>query len=786
MFFTRFLSHWFCRHFSPFHPSLYSGREILAGLSAEVHCSFNEKGIPSLTASNEEDLFFVQGYLHARERLWLMELSRATFRGELASLLGEMKVAPPAVSHQLQSYTTVHLDRFIRTFGLYESAKKAPALLSPLFLTKLDAYLAGVNMHIQHVQKHPHLAPLELRLLKRKILPWSREDACGIEKLFAFQLNYSWRSLLALHLIEAKLGQKQEELHFRYPHHHPPLTQTKAISDFLLLEESLRNFTALSGKSLGSNAWVLSGKKTASGKPLLANDPHLSLQIPSNWYFISLKAPHFQVTGASVPGSPGVLIGHNEHLAWGFTNAMADDADLYEEELNAEGTHYRQGEEWKPLRCREEVIRIRNRPSKTVTIRATERGPLMSDCFSHTDLTLSFQWTMHQTSRHIESFYQMARAKNKEALLEAVKDFVAPAQNLMYADIQGNIGYHYLGKIPIRPGDRDLSIQKGSTATPWKGYIPFHELPALENPESGILVTANQKIEDERYPYYISHFYEPAFRANRIYTRLQESNAWSLDQMSSVFLDVHCLQAEAFLEKHLPSLLANTTLQSQAIQYLKEWDFRLTTESVGASLFNVWYMKALKLFLEPLLGTPLFYFYIEILHQASTPFEAILSGTTSFASPEEVRQKLQESFQQALEELQQNIGPHLEQWKWGKLHVLPLEHLFGTNPLLGPSLNIGPIPGEGGSMTVNNGTFSLAKPYTQLLGASCRFFADLSNLKRSGFSLPGGQSGHWNSPHYRDQLDDWILGKYSTTETSGQKQKKFLPADINTSSFRKV
>ncbi|MEK7487161.1 MAG: penicillin acylase family protein [Planctomycetota bacterium] len=775
MFFSRFLSYWFCRYFSPYHASLYSGQETLAGLSAEVQCSFNEKGIPTLMASNEEDLFFVQGYLHARERLWLMELSRATFRGELAELLGEIPLEPPAVSHQLQSYTTVDLDRFIRTFGLYESGKKAPPLLSETFCSKLDAYLLGVNTHIQQIQKNPHLAPLEIRLLKRKVKPWTREDSCCIEKLFAFQLNYSWRSLLVLHLIEAHLGTKQDELKFRYPAHHPPLTQTKSVADFLRLEESIRNFTSLAGKSLGSNAWVLSGKKTASGKPLLANDPHLSLQIPAVWYFVSLKAPHFQGTGASIPGTPGILIGHNEHLAWGFTNAMADDADLYEEELNSEKTHYRQGEEWRPLTFREEILEIRDQEPRKVIIRSTERGPLISDCFSHTDLPLSFRWTMHDTSTHIENFYHAVRAKNKEELLDAVKKFVAPAQNLIYADIQGNIGYHYLGKIPIRPGDRDLRIQKGSESSQWKGYIPFQELPSLENPDSGILVTANQKIEDEHYPYYISHFYEPAFRANRIYSRLQEHNDWTPEQIERVFLDVHCLQAEQFLQRHLACLSRSTDFEEQAIRYLKEWDFKMTAESIGASLFNVWYLKALKLFLEPLLGTTLFGFYVEILHQAVTPFETILSGTTLFASQEEVRLKLQESFKQSLQELQKMLGPEIDQWKWGKIHRLPLEHLFGSNPLLGPRLNIGPIPGAGGSMTVNNGTFSLAKPFTQLLGASCRFLADLSQLDHSGFSLPGGQSGHWNSPHYQDQLSDWILGKLTTPASSTKKRKTFLP-----------
>lgn len=771
--FLRFASRVCGKMFSPFHPQWYSQKESLSGLQYPAECRFNSKGIPVIEAKTEEDLFFLQGYLHARERLWQMELTRATYRGQLASLLGKISLNPPSVSHQLQPFNTVDFDRFVRTFGLWESGKKGVEKLSTSFRPKLEAYCHGVNTHLQQIQKNPQLAPLELKVLKHTLALWTLEDCCAVEKLFAFQLNYSWRSLLVLHLIEA---QKKETApwRFRYPDHHPPLTQT-VPGELLALEESARNFVSLGGRSIGSNAWIISGKWSQSGKPLFANDPHLSLLVPSNWYFIGLQAPSFNVAGASLPGTPGIVLGHNKRLAWGFTNAMADDADLYEEELNPEGTHYRQGEEWRPLQTRQEVIRVKKEESQTVTVRATERGPLISDCFPNTSLHLSLKWAMHQTSCQVENFYHLAQAQTKEELVQAMEPFVAPAQNLMYADIHGNIGYHLIGKIPIRPGDRALKIQLGKNVSPWQGYVPYDALPALENPESGLLVTANQKLEDEQYPYYISHFYEPGYRANRIYACLQERKQWDIKQFATLFQDVYSLHAEQFLQKYLTCLKPQTDLENQAVQFLREWNREMQAESVGACIFNVWYVEALKALLLPYLGTPLFYFYTEILHQASTPFEELLAGKFKVFSEAEIQDTLNSSFRISLAFLQEKFGATLQNWEWGKLHQLPLRHLLGGHPLFRDTLNLGPIPGRGASMTVDNGTFSFAKPYDQLIGASCRFIADLSNLEQAGFSLPSGQSGHWDSPHYGNMLEDWKLGQFSVIEDRVQQRKEFSP-----------
>jgi penicillin amidase len=780
------LSRFFLRYFSPYSSHFYQGLEYLPGLQKEVQCDFQTSGIPRIRAENEEDLFYIQGYLHAKERFWQMESMRCFFRGELAGLFGILPLKPPEISHHLSGFTTLDLDRFVRTFGIWQAAQKGKALLSETFLPPIQAYIHGINTYLEQLEESPHLAPLELRFLQRTPDPWTIEDCCAVEKMMTFQLNYTWKSVLALFLVESKIGYRASYLQY-----HPPETPTEAthtlgeklVENLLFLEEQTRQFMGIEGSPQGSNSWAISGKHSKTGKPLLANDPHLSLLLPATWYAVEMEAPTFFVSGVGIPGCPGVVVGRNRTLAWGITNAMADDSDLYFEEIHENGKYYRQDSSWKSLEIREEKIPVRKQESQFFKVRSTERGPLLSDALTTlppSSLGISFQWPMHQASAQVENFYWMAKSQTKEDLLNAVQTFVGPAQNLVYADREGNIGFQGIGKIPIRATKtRGLKIQHGASALAWKGFIPFAELPALQNPPSGFIVMANHRVVDEQYPYYFSHFFEPSYRAQQIWKRLQEKELWDLESMESLFLDVHCLHAKRFVSRHLKAIEAmlRTPLEKQAFECLNQWDFQFTQDSPATSLFNVWYIETLKLVLEPKLGSQVYRCYVEILHQATTPFEEILEGKTPLLSEKEVPYRLYEAWTKALAFLEKNYGSAWEGWSWGKLHQIALQHPFGKIPGFGASLNLGPVPYEGGSMTVNNGSYSLALPFRQLLGASCRMVASLATEKELGVILPGGQSGHFNSPYYGDQLALWREGKLAYPDHRPfQGKKRFCPA----------
>lgn len=768
-------------------PSLptYRGALALAGLKQTVQVRWDRFAIPQVRAANEADLFFAQGFLHAQERLWQMELSRRFLSGRMAEVFGSVPLPWQDLSAQFRRRTSVDLDYFMRLLGIRACAEDSLALLPEGLRLLLDAYANGVNRYIEMCGAK---LPWEFRLLRHHPEAWRAQDTLTIGKGFALLLSTALYTRLNFFAVAARLKDqpgKLRDLFPAYPDSAPVIARATwdDIASFWRFTNGVLAAGGFHPAGNGSNSWAIAPSRSSTGGALLCNDPHLRMTLPSIWYLMHLKsaAPspngrEYEVWGASIPGCPLIQIGHNRSIAWGITAAVCDDVEIYREKLHRlEPDRYLAGHEWRELESRREIITVRrSRPIEKV-IRHTRHGPVISDFneMASAGEILSVRWSAHEPSAESHSLYGVNHATNWQEFLESLRHHGAPSLNFVYADRAGNIGYTLAGNIPLRAGVPNLLPLPGwDEISDWRGYIPHEDLPRVFNPPDGIVASANNRITDAAYPYYLSHFYEPPHRFRRIGQLVSQREKYSAESLAALQLDDVSLHAKELITALAPELKTKTmsggnmTVETAA-DYLLSWDGACAETSVAAAIFHVFHHRLLVNLLGPDLGEELFSAYVEILNQCIVPTDRILTDPNSIWFARRSRSELVSSaLRETCAELEQALGPDISKWHWGKIHTLQINHSLGRVALLKNLTGIGPWPAPGDGMTLNLGFYRHSNPYAQTVGASLRFIVDMANQPSSSHILPSGQSGHPWSSHYRDQAELWRSG--GSINTSAQ------------------
>ena len=745
-------------------PDIRSETLTLKGLSEPVEVLYDSMGVPHIFAASLDDLFFAQGHVHATHRLWQMEMFRRVLQGRLSEIYGE---------------ATLDTDRFLRTIGLEEAAEAgAPPVDTPIS-RHAERYAQGVNAAIEGWRG---LLPPEFVLLRFRPEPWLPVLTQGIEKIMAWDLS-DYQTGLNLAAARETLGDSAlVPLMPVYPDwgvtivdgwpqapeagEGPPGEEAQAtagpsaplppaLPPELLAQASLSDDVArvleLGSVVRASNSWVVGGERSRSGKPLLANDMHLSLDAPNIWFLVGLHAPGFDVVGMSIPGAPGVVAGHSKAVAWGFTNAMVDDSDFFVERVNPDNPEeYLTPDGWLPFETREEVIRVKGGDPVTLTVRSTRHGPVVTPVEERAgDQILAFQWVAHAPAGTFQDFLGMAQAQSTEEFLEAMRDFNNPHQNVVFADTAGAWGYWMGGRVPIRASGTppQLPVPGWTGEHDWLGWVPFEEKPHVLAPERGYVATANNaQGRDERALRVTDGNWFGPYRAQRISELLEAQDLHDAESLLAIQMD----PGSAFVDRnigHAVEAFRAAGLEELALR-LESWDRQADLESTEATLFHSWWASLHRGFMEHYYGGDRGYFPDRILEEA-------LAGEVEAPPGLELPPTATEEAALAAAEF--------ADLPWGEAHQLTLDHPLAVVPVVGSLLRFGRsgIPRVGGPYSVNVGPFGGSRPpFRSGYGPSQRHVVDMADPDGSGgFILPGGQSGYPDNPHSFDQLELWSEGR---------------------------
>jgi penicillin amidase len=768
------------------------GTVRLPGLKGPVEVLRDRWGVPHIYADAAEDLFFAQGYVHAQDRLWQMEFQRRVGSGRLSEVVGE---------------AALELDRFFRVMGLNRAAQAEAEALDDETRRALEAYAAGVNAYM--ASRRGSLS-LEFGLLRFRPEPWQPVDSLYWAKAMAWNLSCNWESELIRARLAVKLGaDRAADLEPRYPADNPTIVSggglpkgaapppngwgSDALRDALRLVEQTFQANLPAAKpdtsppvlpqaAGNSNQWVVTGGRSATGKPLLANDTHLQLQMPANWYQVHLVGGGYNVIGVSLPGLPGVVIGHNERCAWSVTTAWQDVQDLYVEKLNPENPHqYEYQGEWLDAEVVHEEIRVRGRAEPVVEeVIVTRHGPIISALVGE-ETPLALRWLALEPGGLLGSALRYNRARNWDEFRAALGDWSTPAHNFIYADAEGNIGYLQAGWLPIRAKGYGLAPAPGWTGEyEWQGYRSLDEWPQVYNPESGWLATANNLVVDANYPHFLSADLENPCRARRVVDLVTTKMGLTADDFARFQRDTYSAQAERFAA-HVVAVEPRSDEERRALSYLKNWDHRLGLDSVAASIYHVCRLRALHLFFGDHLGeladsyvgvgiTPLgdtgpyhgrsFVRLLELLDSPEGEDDYWLRDPVS--GGQRTRQTLlRQALREALDVLQEELGRDMARWTWRRLNKVHFAHPVGSVRPLNRVFNRGPYSIGGDLDTLLRASTLPRFPFEPVAtGDALRFIADLSDWERCRIVVPGGQSGHVASRHYADLIPFWLKGRF--------------------------
>jgi penicillin amidase len=752
------------------------GRLRVSGLSAPVSVTRDSHGVPTITAANLEDLFFAQGYVTAQDRLWQMDVIRRAGSGELSEIIGE---------------DTLQLDREQRILGLRAAARKSLEMASPQERTFFDAYARGVNAYISGRRNH---LPIEFRILGYQPKPWLPEDSVVIANQMVKDLNFHYfYDALAREQILAKLGPDlTADLYVNRSWHDRPPTvmrenldqpeQTPASGSEddgdedsgpdNAVTQGIPTVPSLDLPVNGSNDWVVSGAHTVTGKPLLSNDMHLGHQMPNLWYEAHLHTGNVDVAGVTLPGMPYVIVGHNQRIAWGFTNVGPTVTDVYIENFNAQGA-YQTPTGWIQPEHRVELIHVKGKADVNLDVKTTRHGPIITELVPGETRSLALRWTLYDGLRI--PFFDVNAAQNWDEFKKAFSLLDAPGQNVVYADVDGNIGYHTTGKVPIRAaGDGSLPVSGADNAHEWASYIPFEKLPSVYNPSSGIIATANGRITPNGYPNSISMEWEAPWRTARIYRVLESGRQFSPADMLALQTDVQS-EADLFAAERLVYAVDHASKPSarakQAADLMRGWDGRMQASSAAPTLAENSIRELRRLLLEPKLGrapadraqeNATLNWKTYSWEMRSVWLENILLHRPKRWLPEKYP-NYDELLAAAVDAAVNapEAPPDLATWRWGAFNAVEIQHpILGHLPIIRRWTGPGTQEQSGSGYTV--------KAVTIHHGPSERFTANLANLDESTLNLVTGQGGNFLSPYYMDQWKAWYEGTTFTLPFSAK------------------
>jgi penicillin amidase len=754
------------------------GTILLAGLSAPVEVTRDAHGVPHITAANLNDLFFAQGYVIAQDRLWQMDMARRVAAGELSEIL------PP----KLFGENVLKLDRRQRILGVRMIAEQSAGRLSGEKKDAFEAYARGVNAYIE---SHKDSLPPEFKLLRYRPKPWTSVDSYLVGAQMAVVLQFEYvQHLWAREWVTAHVGPKlAADLYVNTSwRDHPPTatppdfnenpppmpegSETELFSPHLpdrgpltstlpkWLQETLEGRDDL--LIPGSNDWVVSGAHTATGKPLLSNDMHLDHGVPGIWHESHLSAPGIDVAGVTFPGVPFIVVGHNQHVAWGFTNVGPATVDLYIENFNANG-EYQTPTGWQKAQHRREVIHVRDAQDVPLDIESTRHGPIVSGLFQGEPRKLALKWTAYDPGLVDIPFLDVDRAQNWNQFKQAIAEFGIPSQNAVYADADGNIGYIATGKVPIRKNNDNacVPVSGADDAHEWTGYIPFDQMPQTFNPPSGIIATANGRITPDGYPYQLSCEWVSSERQQRIYHLLNADKKFTPADMLGIEMDIFS-SYDLFLAQRFVYAIDHSQSASprakQAADLLRGWDGQMRADSAAPRIVVDTGHALRQMMLEPKLGgspkkredwTGWRNYRWE---NSNTWMENTLLKQdhdflpANFASYNDLLTAAVEKAVSA-----PGVPSDLSKWQWGEETALHLKHpLFGMLPVFERWAGPGYAPQSGGAVTV--------RAVGDGFGPSERFTANLADLDETTLNITTGESGNIFSPYFMDHWPAWYGG----------------------------
>ncbi len=738
----------------------YDGAETVSGLDAPVEIVRDAHAIPHIYAQSPRDGAFAMGYVHAQDRLWQLEMQRRIGAARLSEVVGE---------------PGLETDRFLRTLGLYRVAERNFEMLSPEVQEIYEAYARGVNAWLEN---RSGLLPLEFQLLGHEPEPWRPADSLVWLKIMAWDLGDNFGDELLRARLAGRLDAGQlQDLWAQHPD--DPAPGPQAVPDALETNDidygALLSSAPVAGASgLGSNGWAVSGEHTASGRPLLANDPHLRLEIPGVWYLAHVSTPEFDIAGATLPGLPVPILGRNRHFAWGFTNTGPDVQDLFIERIDPDDpARYLAPEGSLPFDARTETIGVSGEDAIELAVRATRHGPVISDLveesaeFLEEGHVLAFAWTaLADDDRTAEALVRAPAAEDWEGFVEALRDVAAPQQTIVFADREGNIGHIAPGRVPVRAsGWGHMPVPGWTGVHDWEGWIPFEELPRTFNPASGRVVSANNRIVPLDYPHYITDAWAPPYRAHRIEALLDARTKHDVSSFTMIQQDLLSLPAARLL----PVLLSRTEPSSdearRAVAMLEDWDRRMSRDRPEPLIYAAWLRALMRALFADELGDAFEdYWKIrpETIRRALTVHTAWCDVVTT-AEREGCAEVVTDALDGAVEFVAADHGRDMTAWRWGEAHAVHMKHrILGELPAIGSWFEVR-LPSGGEKDTVKAGGFDVndpEAPFTQNHGAGYRAVYDLGEPERSVFMISTGQSGNPLSSHYEDLSEPWRDGRY--------------------------
>ncbi len=773
----------------------HEGSLRLAGLKSTVKVSRDGAGVVHIEGDSITDTAFALGFTHAQERGWQLEFNRRIMHGELAEILGD---------------AALPVDKLIRTLGIYQVAQKQYAGYPEDAKATLQAYSKGIQAFYASGSQtlSPEFLLLGTKPGGRSGVAWEPADSVGWGLMMALDLGGNWGQEIS-RLSVAKVLDTPHlwQLYPGYPGE-PPATQVdlaafyKGLGVYADKASTAQttpgnHYASLAVPFLGepglvegkgSNNWVIAGERTASGKPLLANDPHLGLGTPAIWFYAHLKSPDQNVIGATLPGMPLVVLGHNNHVAWGFTNTGPDVQDLYLEKINpANPSQYQTPEGWQAFETRQETIRIKGKPDWVHTVRSTRHGPVLSDAqAAHADIidtskfVLALRWAALEEDNHtLVAGLRGSQAQSVNDFILAFQDYHSPMQNMVLADDQGHIAYKALGKVPLRKAGNDLM---GMAPAPgwdakydWSGWLPLDQTPE-DHGAKGWIATANQRITPAGYPHFLGQDWVAPHRMDRITQLIEAKPKHDIESMKSMQNDVLSLSTQRLLP-YLLAVKSDHPLAPAAIKALQGFNGEMKAEAAAPLIFAYWSDELTRALVEPKLGNALFQSQYGKRHFRSFLEEALAKQDAWWCAPKSCVDQSNDAFTRALERLSKDQGKDVAHWQWGKVHVAISSHRpLGKSPVLAKWLDV-VEPSAGDPFTVNVGTYWLnepSEPFASRHAPSMRAIYDLSDLQNSLFIYQTGQSGVIGSEHYKDMAHEWATGHYRPLQMTPQAQASLL------------
>ncbi len=750
--------HWLARRPLP----KQRGTIELDGLEGRVQVRRDRWGVPHVEAGVQRDLYFAQGFVHGQDRLWQMDFYRRAVEGKISEMAGEEGLP---------------VDRLMRTLGIRRIAEREAAALDPELRALLERFCEGVNAAAASA---PAL-PFEMQLLRLQWKPWRPVDILSLGKLLAFGLSTNWeRELLRADMLRALGPELTARLDPTYPADNPVVTQEAWNGDGLAIVEQIdavRRTMGLAAEASGSNNWAVSGALSATGSPLIAGDPHLPPSMPGIWYQVGLRHGDRFVRGASMPGMPGVYMGQNNDVCWTFTNVMADVQDIFVERI--EGDRYLYEDEWKPVETVREEIVVKGRSEPVeLDVRITHHGPIVNEALGADEAEpLALSWLALREPTAFVGMFELLEIDSGPALVAKLEGHTAPASNLIWAD-RDSIGYKLIGRLPLRRGGcPDLPKPGWTGEFEWEGTIPYDELPAKVDPESGFLITANNRIVGDEYPHHITSEWLDGFRAKRIEQLLGETEKHDLEgfeAMQSDNLSLPGIEAA----RRLGRLTPHGQRELSAIERLRSWDGRLDPETIAGTIYQAFLLRLAREVARAAIGDrDLCERWLDRADNGFTPhitspwrWHSHLMSLWEEGDEELIGRPWEglvlEALSGALDDLEERFGPDPMGWRWGQVHEMEFPHPLGeANPLLRRLLNRR-LRAGGAQETVSQIAYDPNHPYKAVWAPSWRMVADPSDPGRSRWQMFTGQSGHPASPHYDDLQADWLEGR--TQPMSGE------------------